>query len=140
MKAIDLLDHYPFNVMNDQEVPLYPQQLARERDQLRFLLEVNNAVVATLDLRELLGVIATALRRIMPHECASISLYDPDTQRLQIHALDFPASQGLLQEGLSVPVEGSPAGLALTSRQPVRLTRRDVEQFRSEFAQRILAE
>lgn len=37
-------------------------------------------------------------------------------------------------------VEDTPAGLALTSRQPVLLTRRDVEQFRSEFAQRILAE
>jgi formate hydrogenlyase transcriptional activator len=59
---------------------------------------------------------------------------------LQIHALDFPVSKGMLQEGLWVPVEGSPTGRALTTRQPVFITRRDIEQFGSDIARRILAE
>jgi formate hydrogenlyase transcriptional activator len=61
-------------------------------------------------------------------------------QTLQIHALDFPVSKGLLQEGLSVPVEGSPTGRAITTRQPVFITRSDIEQFGSDIAQRILGE
>jgi formate hydrogenlyase transcriptional activator len=59
---------------------------------------------------------------------------------LQIHALDFPVSKGLLQEGLSIPVEGSPTGRAIQTRQPVLITRRDIEQFGSDIAGRILAE
>jgi formate hydrogenlyase transcriptional activator len=54
--------------------------------------------------------------------------------------LDFPVSKGLLKEGLSVPVEGSPTGRAIITRQPVLITRSDIEQFGSDIAQRILGE
>jgi formate hydrogenlyase transcriptional activator len=49
-------------------------------------------------------------------------------------------SKGLLQEGLSIPVEGSPTGRAIKTGQPVFITRADIEQFGSDIAQRILAE
>lgn len=116
------------------------RQITRERDQLRLLLDVNNAIVSTLDLRELLSNVSACLRRVMSHEYASLSLYDPETRRLRIHAMDFSQGKGLLREGLSVPVDETPSGVALTSRQPVLLTRKDVEQYDSEFAQRILGE
>jgi formate hydrogenlyase transcriptional activator len=54
--------------------------------------------------------------------------------------LDFPVSKGLLQAGLTVPVEGTPTGRALTTRQAVFITRSDIEQFGSDIAQRIAAE
>ena len=116
------------------------EQLKQERDHLGLLLDVNNAVVSVLDLHELLKAVSDSLRRLMPHEYASISLYDAESQTLQIHALDFPVSKGLLQEGLTIPVEGSPTGRAIKTRQPVMITRRDIEQFSSDIAQRILAE
>jgi formate hydrogenlyase transcriptional activator len=128
------------NALNFEQAQSVQRQLTHERDRLGALLEVNNAVVSTLDLRELLNAVSTSLRHLVPHEYASLSLYDPKTQRLQIHALDFPVSKGLIGEGLSVPVAGTPTGRALTSRQPVFITRRDVEQFGSDMAQRILAE
>jgi transcriptional regulator with GAF, ATPase, and Fis domain len=128
------------NALNFERAQSVQQQLKEERDRLSTLLEVNNAVVSTLDLRELLNAVSASLRRLVPHEYASLSLYDAETQRLQIHALDFPVSKGLLQEGLSVPVHGSPTGRALTSRQPVFITRREAEQFGSDMARRILAE
>jgi formate hydrogenlyase transcriptional activator len=128
------------NALNFKEAQSVQQQLKEERDRLSLLLEVNNTVVSVLDLHELLNAVSASLRRIVPHEYASLSLYDVDTQRLQIHALDFPVSKGLLQEGLSVPVAGSPTGRALTSRQPVLVTRADIEQFGSDIARRILGE
>ena len=128
------------NALNFEQAQLVQQQLKEERDRLSLLLEVNNTVVSALDLHELLNAVSASLRRLVPHEYASLSLYEPETQRLQIHALDFPVSKGLLQEGLSVPVEGSPTGRALTSRQPVFITRSDIAQFGSDVAQRILAE
>jgi formate hydrogenlyase transcriptional activator len=128
------------NALNFEEAQNVQQQLKEERDRLSLLLEVNNTVVSVLDLHELLNAVSASLRRLVPHEYASISLYDPERQRLNIHALDFPVSKGLLQEGLSVPVEGTPTGRALTTRQPVLINRRDIEQFGSDMARRILAE
>ena len=128
------------NALNFEQAETVQQQLKEERDRLSILLEVNNAVVSVLDLHELLNAVSASLRRLVPHEYASLSLYDPETQRLNIHALDFPVSKGLLQEGLSVSVEGTPTGRALTSRQPVLINRRDIEQFGSDMARRILAE
>jgi transcriptional regulator with GAF, ATPase, and Fis domain len=98
------------------------QHLQQERDRLSLLLEVNNAAVSTGDLHELLNAASASLRRLTRHDYGSLCLYDAKTQRFQIHALDFPVSRGLLEEGLSVPVEDAPAGLALASRQPVFLT------------------
>ncbi|HEX2930797.1 MAG TPA: sigma 54-interacting transcriptional regulator, partial [Candidatus Binatia bacterium] len=128
------------NALNFAQAQSVQQQLKDERDRLSLLLEVNNTVVSVLGLHELLNAVSASLRRLVPHEYASLSLYDADTQRLQIHALDFPVSKGLLQEGLSVPVEGSPTGRALTTRQPVFINRSDMEQFGSDIARRILAE
>jgi formate hydrogenlyase transcriptional activator len=128
------------NALNFAQAQSVQEQLKEERDRLSLLLEVNNAVVSVLDLHELLNVVSASLRRLVPHEYASLSLYDAETQRLQIHALDFPLSKGLLQEGLSVPVEGSPTGRAIKTRQPVFINRGQIEQFGSDIAQRILAE
>ena len=128
------------NALNFEQAQSVQQQLKEERDRLSLLLEVNNTVVSVLDLHELLNAVSASLRRLVPHEYASLSLYDAETQTLQIHALDFPVSKGLLQEGLLIPVEGSPTGRAITTRQPVFITRGDIEQFGSEIARRILAE
>jgi formate hydrogenlyase transcriptional activator len=128
------------NALHFAQAQSVQQQLTEERDRLSLLLEVNNAVVSVLDLHELLNAVSASLRRLVPHEYASLSLYDAETQTLQIHALDFPVSKGLLQEGLTIPVEGSPTGRAIKTRQPVFITRADIEQFGSDIARRILAE
>jgi formate hydrogenlyase transcriptional activator len=128
------------NALNFAEAQSVQKQLKEEHDRLRLLLDVNNTVVSALDLRELLNAVSASLRPLMPHEYASISLYDPETQRLQIHALDFPVSKGLIGEGLWVPVQGAAHGRALTSRQPVFMTRSDVQQLDSDIARRFLAE
>jgi formate hydrogenlyase transcriptional activator len=128
------------NALNFEQAQSVQQQLKEERDRLSLLLEVNNTVVSVLDLHELLNAVSASLRRLVPHEYASLSLYDPEAQTLQIHALDFPVSKGMLQEGLTVPVQGSPTGRAITTRQPVFITHSDIEQFGSDIARRILAE
>jgi len=126
------------NALNFEQAQSVQKQLQEEHDRLRLLLDVNNTIVSALDLRELLNAVSGSLRRLVPHEYASLSLYDAETQRLQIHALDFPASKGLIQEGLWIPVEGTPHGRALTSRQPLFVTLQEIEQF--ELTPRIRAE
>jgi len=66
------------NALNSQSVQGYQQQLTHERDRLRLLLEVNNAVVSRLDLRDVFAATTASLRRVIPHLLASLYLYDPE--------------------------------------------------------------
>src|SRR5262245_9537092 len=126
------------NALHVEQAQSVQKQLKVEHQRLRLLLDVNNSVISALNLHELLSAVSASLRRLMPHEYASISLYDQDTQRLQIHALDFPLSKGLIGEGLWVPVKQAAHGHALTSRLPVFMTRSDVAQLDSDIARRFL--
>ena len=47
------------NALNHEAAAAYEQQLARERDRLRLLLEVNNAVVTNLETGQLFRAISS---------------------------------------------------------------------------------
>jgi formate hydrogenlyase transcriptional activator len=116
------------------------KQLASERDHLRVLLDVNTAVGSTLDLQQLLGVVAGALKRMMVVEYVTLALYDPERNKMRVHALHFPGGRGLITTELLIPVDDSPGGRAFSSRKPVRLNLADLKQFHSEFVRLLLAE
>ena len=128
------------NALNFETARAYQQQLARERDRLRVLLEVNNALVSTLDLRQLFHAIASSLRRVLHHEYTSLALLDPKTNRLRVRAIDFSGGQGLIHEEMSVPLEKSPAGHAFAARLPQRYARADLERFDTDITRRLIAE
>ena len=127
------------NALNFEAAQGYQQQLARERDRLRVLLEVNNAVVSTLDLHQLFQAIANSLRRVMHHEYTSLALLDAKTQKLRVVGLDFPRGRSLVREDMSAAIEDSPAGCAFSNRSPQRFARAELERFDSDVARRLLA-
>lgn len=128
------------NALNYQRVQGYQQALSRERDHLRLLLEVNNAVVSILELKPLFAAITLSLRKVIQHEYTSLALYEAESHRLRLHALDFPAGKGLIQEGIEAPIEDSPGGLAFIARKPVLVNAGDLEGFHSEFVKQLMAE
>jgi formate hydrogenlyase transcriptional activator len=101
------------------EVQCHQRKLARERDHSKLLLEINNTLVSNLNLRELLSAISACLRRVMPHDVAGLALFDPGINKLRVTALEFPANENLFEEDEIIDLEGTPAGLAFTTRQPV---------------------
>jgi formate hydrogenlyase transcriptional activator len=111
------------------------RELAAERDRLRLLLAVNNAVVTHLDLHDLLAAVSASLRAVLHHEFLSLSLYDPAREELRVHVLDFAGGKGLMREGISMRVEDAPSGLALRARRPVPLTIGEIgRRFDSDYA------
>lgn len=128
------------NTLNFQNAQAYQQELARERDRLRLLLEVNNALVSTLDLRQLLSAISACLRRVMNHEYASLALYDPAAQQLRLQALDFPRGKGFLQEEMIIPLEGTPPGEVIVTRKPLIISSADVDRFHPDISRLFIAE
>src|SRR5512134_92463 len=110
--------------------------LARERDRQRLLLEVNNAVISHLELRELVKAISVSLSRVVPHDLAGFALFDPETQRLSAHALDFPRNQDFVETDDAIPLEGTPEGRAFTSRQTVLIRNLDTAEFSADIVKR----
>lgn len=128
------------NALNYERAQSSQAQLARERDRQRLLLEVNNAVVSHLELGELLRAISACLARVIPHDFAWLCLYDPANQQLRTHALDFPSNQDFTGADDPIPLEGTPEGLAFTSRKTVHVKKLDLTEFPTEIMKRAAAE
>ena len=109
-------------------------QLSRERDRLKALLDITNALVSNLDEAELFGTIASCLRQAIRHDYASLALTGPEPGTLRLKALDFPQGQGFIREDMVFPVPGSLAGVALTERRACRFSGHDLEVAESEVA------
>ena len=128
------------NALNFERAQAYQRQLAQERDRLRALLEVNNAVVSKLDLHDLLGAISASLRRVIHHEYTSLALFDEAKNMMRVLALDFPQGKGLIHEEMLVPLEGSFTGAAFRSRKPLLLNQANFDEFQSPTARLLQAE
>jgi formate hydrogenlyase transcriptional activator len=128
------------NALQFQKVESYQLQLARERDRLRLLLEVNNALIARRNLHDLFAAISSSLRQLFHCEYASLALFDPATQQMRLRALDFPTGKGFLEQELGLPLESSPAGMAFATRKPLVLGRAELDKVAPELARRVAAE
>jgi len=128
------------NALNSQNAQVYQQELARERDRLRLLLEVNNALVSTLDLHQLLSAISACLRRVMNHDYASLGLYEPAAQQVRLQALDFPQSKGLLHEEMVFPMEGTPSGEVISTRKPLIISGANLDRYEPSVSRLFIAE
>src|SRR5262249_49367305 len=120
------------------------RQLTRERDRVRLLLEVNNAVVAHLSLEDLFPAVSACLRTVIQHDGSALVLVDEATRRFRVHVLTFARNESFIEEG---PVDSdccakSPSGLAITTRKPVVLDAAELNRFASEspVAQHLVAE
>src|SRR5206468_7269326 len=91
------------------------RQLSTERDHLRLLLEVTNAMVSNLDLPGLVDAISSSLERAIPHEFIALALYDKDSGELVVHAVAAKSSDGRRYVGKRFT--GSAAGEAFTARR-----------------------
>ncbi len=105
------------NALNYEAARAYEEQLARERDRLRALLEINNAVVSCLTTKPLFQAISASLRRTFSLDYASLLIYDPEIKALRLQMLDFPEGVGVIREDAIVPLEDSLAGHVFRGRE-----------------------
>jgi formate hydrogenlyase transcriptional activator len=105
------------NALNYEAAQAYEAQVARERDRLRSLLEINNAVVTCLDTKPLFQAISAALRGIFGLDYVSLMIYEPETKALRLQMLDFPDGSGFIREHAMVPLEDSVAGYVFRTRE-----------------------
>jgi len=107
------------SALNYEDAQLAQQQVVRERDRLKLLLDVNNAVVSNLALPQLFRAIPASVRNAMQCDAACLSLPDRQKDQLRVHGLDFPAGKGFMQDQMILPMDGTSPGTAYRTGKPV---------------------
>jgi formate hydrogenlyase transcriptional activator len=128
------------NALNRESSQAYQRQLARERDRLRVLLDLNNVLVTSRELPELFRGIVSTLQRVIHHDYTSLALLEPATGLLKIYALDFPGHQGSLKPEMVVPRDTSPAGRAMTEGRTLVARGAELDEYTSEVVRQLRAE
>ncbi len=114
------------------------EALVREKDRLHALLEVNNTLVTNRDLEKLFPAISASVRRMIPHDFASVAVYSEAAHSLSFYPLDSPLTAALAAADSTVPVKDTPAGHALLERETKILTRGDLLGVQSSFVTQML--
>src|SRR6266700_947254 len=121
------------NALNLETSQAYQSQLARERDRLQVLLEVNNVLITSRELPELFRGIVNTLELVIHHDYTSLALLDPQTGLLKIHALDFPGHQLSLKQEVTVSRDTSPSGQAIASGRPFLARGLEIDRYQNEI-------
>jgi formate hydrogenlyase transcriptional activator len=109
------------NVLNSESARVAQQQLGRERDRLRLLLDVNNAVVSNLGMEGLFTAVVECLDKAIQHDGCSLLLFEPDTGDFRCHMLlkhRRSDEDSFVEEKRSCHDLKSPASIAFNTRQP----------------------
>jgi formate hydrogenlyase transcriptional activator len=88
------------------------EELRRERDRLRLLLEIANSMTSKLDLPQLVEVLSTNLLSVTRCDFCALLLPDRDTGELRVTILYNPESRGFICDGTIIAVRGSMGGKA----------------------------
>jgi formate hydrogenlyase transcriptional activator len=107
------------NVLHEESARAAHAALARERDRLRLLLEVNNAVVSHLDMEAVFASVSTSLQRVIQHDGCSLLLFEPDTGHYRCHVLKVTKNESFVEEGQADPNLVSPGCIAISTKSPV---------------------
>jgi formate hydrogenlyase transcriptional activator len=95
------------------------------------MLQMSLALLADMDARKLLGVLSESIRDLIPHDAATLALFDAPTGMLKVQFLGLDGVE-LHRDEVRLPVAGSPAGEAFRTREPLLLERMEGSPFPRE--------
>jgi len=104
----------------EQQVEDRTEKLRQAQERQRALLEINNAIIANLDRDSLLQAIAETLRPLLPFDRATLTLLDPASDVLKVHALaSTTGTKRFLKPGMEFPRKGSALAVVYENKQPL---------------------
>jgi formate hydrogenlyase transcriptional activator len=106
---------------------LHAEELERQNKRLTLLLDLNNAVVSNLELRDLLRAMSANVRHVMECDGVGVALPDLESKELQLYAFDFPGDEGVAHPG--IPIDGTLApAKAFRTGKPEVVNRLDLRE------------
>jgi formate hydrogenlyase transcriptional activator len=97
------------------------EELRRERDRLRLLLEITSSATSRLDLRQVVEALSTSLFRVMQCDVSALLLPDFESGVFRVTILHNPDARGPFREGSFVPMNSSIAGKVLRTGKTIRI-------------------
>ena len=130
------------NVLHDESARSMQRELARERDRLRLLLDVNNAVVSHLNMDDVFASVSASLQKVIQHDGCSLMLYEPDTGQYRCHVLKVSKNESFVEEGRADKSVKSPGCIAYSTGAPAVFNEQNLIDLAAEskIAQHLLAE
>ncbi len=102
----------------------------RKRAEEAVMLQLSSALLANMDVRKLLGAISASIGEVIPHDAATLGLFDEPRNSMMVQ---FLGSEDKLPRGdVRLPLEGSPSGEAFRTREPVVLNKIGGSHFPAE--------
>ena len=92
----------------------------RKRAEESVMLQLSTALLGSMNVQKLLGAISVSLREVVPHDCATLGLYDSGSGTMMVEFLGPEEGDGRTRN-LSIPIEGSPASESFRTREPIVL-------------------
>ncbi len=105
---------------------LYQRQVAKERDRLKLLLQINNHIVSQLDINDLLRLASASIRSYFHNDFTGFWLIDKHSNQLECVVLDFPGGKGLMAPGERAELSG-PDYAKLRARMPELWSIQEIE-------------
>ena len=118
---------------------LYQRQVAKERDRLRLLLEINNHIVSKLDINELFRSAWTSIRSYFQNDFTGFWLIDKQSNQLQSVVSDFPSGKDLLTAVAMSELSGADHE-KLRAHVPELLSVEQIEKLPAVFVERVKVE
>jgi formate hydrogenlyase transcriptional activator len=106
------------------------EELRREHDRLRLLLEITNSMGSKLNLRGLLDALSTNLLRVTRSDLCALLLPDPEGDSLRVAVLYNPEPRGAISSGTILPLVGSICGKAFRTGEQQHFNR--LEELRDD--------
>ena len=121
------------------EAFLARQEAVRERDRLRTLFDITNALVSKLAPDELFSAISDQLSKVIRHDHAMLTFCNEETGLLDVYALHSTGPQ--LLDALKGPFNpaGMPAAEVLATGKPVVARDTDVDRYPNPNFRRFVA-
>jgi formate hydrogenlyase transcriptional activator len=102
------------------------------------IAELSSLLVANVDVRKMLSAFSASMRQLVPHDFATLSLYDESTGKLRAQLLAAAGDPSVSQGELLLDPDASPAGQAFRTRRPVILNRIDRWPFAPESIRHLI--
>ncbi len=112
---IDVLAHVADIASLAIDDRLVRAQLEHERTRLKLILDLNDSVVANLELRDVLRSISPSIRNVMRLDTVALILPDSESRHLRLYALDSQEGRGVVHEDMVSPLDGSISGQVFRS-------------------------
>jgi len=119
------------------EAFLARKEAVRERDRLRTLFDITNALVSKLSPDELFSAISAQLSNVIRHDLSVLTLLD-ETGRLEMVGLHFTGARLFDKEQGHIDPEGMPSAEALATCKPVVVTDVDLSRYPSPTYRRFV--